>query len=422
MSPLQREFTRLSQRVAQAQRRLQAWRDIPGTLQARVETRLAPAMTGLRDAEHTLVIQLDALLLSPPKGLRLGAARREALTAYLLELCQGLLAHTRDEMLVAIHDRHSRRDLATLAEEERAGTLLQAFAMLDAVFGEGTVRPLPGETDDAFYARAQQRLMQTYQAERAREDDARARRAERRAARKATRSAAKANARSKRGAGDDTGDDTGDHRAGASADATHGPGTAPPENHVDIPAHLAAPPGSNTSPEHSLRALYRRLASALHPDRAPDGDARALRTRQMKDLNAAWDARDLLALLQLQADTLHGSAVHAAVPDDLARDYIALLQVQLERIKGDTRHAADTATPPDIAIAHGRPRDPAQLMQWLEMDLQRVQRNTRILRDTAAGLADPRQRSHVLDDLMGLAESELARRAVDQFVDEVMGP
>lgn len=49
-----------------------------------------------------------------------------------------------------------------------------------------------------------------------------------------------------------------------------------------------------------LRSLFRRLASALHPDRETDAQARARKTALMGEANAAYARKDLVALMQLQ--------------------------------------------------------------------------------------------------------------------------
>ena len=54
--------------------------------------------------------------------------------------------------------------------------------------------------------------------------------------------------------------------------------------------------------ERSIRDVYRRLASALHPDREPDPVERDRKTALMQRVNQANDARDLLALLSLQRE------------------------------------------------------------------------------------------------------------------------
>lgn len=419
-SDLHREFARLTRQVTLAQRRLQAWREAPEALAARVESALAPAMAAQRDAEHRLAIQLDALLRSPPKGLRLGGQRRATLVAHLLDLCRGLLARGHDDTLLAIHDRHSRHRHAALQAEARAEAMGQALAMLDAAFGAGAVRPQPGESDEAFYLRAEQRLFEAYEAERAREDAARARRAQRRATRKAAREDARADAAARRRASGARRDGSGTTAPRpAAADASDMPTGARPDASDTGQARMPPDAGPGATPDDRLRALYRRLASALHPDRAPDGEARARRTLQMKALNAAWEARDLLAMLALQTEAGHGEPAPRAPADAQAQDYIVLLQAQLERLKAEARHAADAATPPDIAIARGRPRDPAQLMQWLEMDVQHARRNAAILGDMAAALTDPQRRREAVDALLDRAEAELMRRALDAFIDDL---
>ena len=50
----------------------------------------------------------------------------------------------------------------------------------------------------------------------------------------------------------------------------------------------------------TLREVYRKLASALHPDREPDIGERERKTALMTEVNTAYERRDLLALLQLQ--------------------------------------------------------------------------------------------------------------------------
>jgi hypothetical protein len=50
----------------------------------------------------------------------------------------------------------------------------------------------------------------------------------------------------------------------------------------------------------TLREVYRKLASALHPDREPDSGERERKTALMSEVNTAYERRDLLALLQLQ--------------------------------------------------------------------------------------------------------------------------
>lgn len=50
----------------------------------------------------------------------------------------------------------------------------------------------------------------------------------------------------------------------------------------------------------SLREVYKKLVSALHPDREPDANERKRKTDLMQRVNQAYEKKDLLKLLELQ--------------------------------------------------------------------------------------------------------------------------
>ncbi|MGA1288974.1 MAG: J domain-containing protein [Rubrivivax sp.] len=62
----------------------------------------------------------------------------------------------------------------------------------------------------------------------------------------------------------------------------------------------------------SVREVYRKLASALHPDRIPEGAERDAMTALMQQANEAYEAQDLLKLLDLQARLDHQASGDAA--------------------------------------------------------------------------------------------------------------
>lgn len=65
----------------------------------------------------------------------------------------------------------------------------------------------------------------------------------------------------------------------------------------------------------SLREVYRKLASALHPDREPDPAQRSAKTALMARVNEAHGRKDLLALLELQLEIEQIDADHLANVD-----------------------------------------------------------------------------------------------------------
>jgi hypothetical protein len=405
-SELQREFIRLSQQVRSAQQRLHDWREMPASMQTQIQTRLLPAMEAMDEQLHRLLIQIDMLLTAPPKGLRLGAQRRALLREYLCDQCLALLAQREDDTLLAIHDRHNDVPLADIKRQAQAHERDLILELLDRRFGRGVLRPQPGESDEAFLMRAQQRLEEAD----ALESERAAAAAQRRAARKAEK-AAKQRATKQQAAAADAAHR--DDRAAPQPGPSH---PFPPE--TDAADAVADTHTAYASPEDRLRTLYRRLASALHPDRARDADTRAARTLTMQRLNAAWEARDLPALLALQAETLHDTA-DAALPDAQARDYIALLKAQLTQLQAENRHAAEQCTPPSIYASRGRPRDPAQLLQWLHADIQYLQMRSRRVEVIAHGLSDAKHRSRVLQMLVEMAGDHLIQRDLEDVFDEI---
>jgi len=91
----------------------------------------------------------------------------------------------------------------------------------------------------------------------------------------------------------------------------------------------------------SLREIYRKLASALHPDREPDPVQRDAKTAQMQRVNQAYDNRDLLSLLQLQLDIEQIDTHHVAdVGDQRLRHYNEVLGEQLEELKDEVHDVA----------------------------------------------------------------------------------
>jgi curved DNA-binding protein CbpA len=80
--------------------------------------------------------------------------------------------------------------------------------------------------------------------------------------------------------------------------------------------------------------VYRKLVSALHPDRASDDADRAMRTAQMKRVNRAYEAQDLLGLFALQLEIEQVDAAHLAqATAERARHYNQVLAAQLEDLQ-----------------------------------------------------------------------------------------
>ena len=77
---------------------------------------------------------------------------------------------------------------------------------------------------------------------------------------------------------------------------------------------------SQQDAQSALRAIYRQLASMLHPDREPDALERVRKTELMGQVNAAYARRDLMALLmlQLRCEQIDASAMARLTTEKMA--------------------------------------------------------------------------------------------------------
>ena len=86
--------------------------------------------------------------------------------------------------------------------------------------------------------------------------------------------------------------------------------------------------------QQSLREVYRRLVSLLHPDRELDEVERLRKTVLMVEANAANARQDLLALLQIQWRVLaQNSDAIAQIADDKLRQFNLMLDKQLTTLE-----------------------------------------------------------------------------------------
>ncbi len=373
-SPLQREFDRLTRRIEESQALLAAWQQQPAMIVQKYRTKMEPVLRQLTDAQKTMVVQLDALLTSPPKGLRMTARRRDALTDCLLHIIENVIAHGgADDTLIDIHDRHSDEPMAEIAQHDEAEQEAEIIEMFRQMFGEASIERGADESHEAFVERAQARLLDAMGAEERKKDAQRQKRADKRSGKKSAKK------------------------------------------------HNKTPPLSNNeddavSPRPDLlRALYRKLASSMHPDREQDADEKLRKTEAMQGLNTAYQNKDLLSLLKLHNQTMQSNPVAETLAEDTLREYSALLKAQLKSLESDIARAIDDATPPGILMMHGRIKRPEQLEQLMDADILEMARSVENMRATVRDLENPKLRANVIKDLVAMTDERLMLDAFEQI-------
>lgn len=140
----------------------------------------------------------------------------------------------------------------------------------------------------------------------------------------------------------------------------------------------------------ALRTIYRQLVSALHPDRENDPHERDRKTGLMKQVNAAYERRDLLALLQLQ---LQAALADGDMVAHLAREKLVSLTVLLkERVRVLTQELYDIEMRTraefemerfDPLSAGSLKRHMRELQRGLQYDIAMMKRDLQQVQDDA---------------------------------------
>jgi len=141
----------------------------------------------------------------------------------------------------------------------------------------------------------------------------------------------------------------------------------------------------------SVREVFRKLASALHPDRASDEADRARRTALMQRVNSAYAAQDLLALFALQLEIEQVDAEHLAqASSERMRHYNRVLVAQLEELK-DEIESQVAAFGMDFGVEPWRRLNPRKLTPLLDEEvlqiraaLMQLQRDLQLLSEPAS--------------------------------------
>lgn len=318
------------QRALQRVQRLQAQRDAQEQ-QGLAHQRLWAAEVLPLQRQHLQVQRDLALRLADWREAddpRLNSAQRHTLREALCARLRALCAQGQAD-LAPLHDRHSPLTLAQWRQAQAAAVHAQVADWL----GDGWADHAPADDPDAVWDAARQR----WQRERAERE---ARRQARRQARQARRAALD-------------------------------PGATAPR---------AGTPEHTDTPDTVLRRLYRQLASALHPDRAPDDAERQRRHHLMGEVNAAYAQRDLLTLLRLQGDA--APAERLAALTRLLQEQTARLERLRQHEQQDWRHR--------LGLPDGTPWDDGALARhrqalgsaWAER-LAQAQRDLAQLQDVA---------------------------------------
>ncbi len=347
LSKAQQTFNRLIDKIRRLREELALWQAYDDKHRRFVAEKILPLHGQIRAAKIDL-LRLADRLLGEAQSLRLGKVQRRKLRGLLCSVADDVLGDAPDAEVEAIHDRHAGERW----QDQQAAELAEAEAMFGAMLGDDAVKGHDAKTFDDFARHVAGKM-----AEQA-DDEERQRELQARAAGPAGKRAAAAAER----------------QAQAQREASQ-----------------------------SVREVYRKLASALHPDREPDAAERERKTRLMQQANEAYGRDDLLALLTLQLELDHIDEAHlAGLPDAritlynrVLRDQVSALEQEIDAVKLPLRQSANLSPFDQL-------KNPAWVDYAVQRDLADMQRLLRDIRADTEALADPQRRSA---SIAGMPES-----------------
>ena len=343
-SKAQRLFNKLIGQIQQQRDLLAQWQQFESRFQQRMATELQPAQAQLTAARLKLLRLLDQLHTDQQADPRLSKPLRRKLRAWIPQLATTVLQDGPNAEAEAVFDRYSDVSHADRQQIE----LAEAEAMFGHILGE--------EMIDGHQAESVEDLM-----------------------RHAAEGLARAQA---------------DHAAQAAGrpQARSAKAQAAQQRQADAAEQAAQQAGQ------SVREAFRKLASALHPDRETDPAAREHKTRLMQQANQAYERNDLLTLLSMQLDLEQIDGQHLAnLPEARLAHYNRVLREQLAALQQELGEC--TA---HFRVGMGlnqRELTPSVVDNALGRDIQDLRHFTRLIELDIAQLRDPTTRRNALANI-----------------------
>ncbi|MDW3686066.1 J domain-containing protein [Cupriavidus sp. CV2] len=324
LSKGQKAFNALIKQLEKRRARLGAWEAVTPAFQQKYNSTLLPLEQTYTDLQIRMVHCLDQV--HGQKGLT--KSERHKIARLIPELAGDLVGERDDTELKAIYNRYSQFDYDSEAAAELEDMKSALEAMLGVELGDNLDMSSPEEVLQRAHAQVQQRQAKEDADHRARE--------ERRTERK----------------------------------------KSPRQIAAEARAHA-----EQAQISLSIREIYRKLASALHPDRETDPLERDRKTALMQRVNQAYSKNNLLQLLELQLELEHidQSAINS-ISEDRLRHYNKILKGQLRELDHEIGHVEtgfrlSYGIPPFVELS------PSTIMRNLASEIVGLQQSVRDLEE-----------------------------------------
>lgn len=141
----------------------------------------------------------------------------------------------------------------------------------------------------------------------------------------------------------------------------------------------------------SIREIYRKLASALHPDREKDPQERERKTQLMQRANEAYERGALLELLELQIEIEHiDQAYLSTLASNKVQQYVEILKRQVRDLDVEINRV-ESGLVYEFGLKPYQKLSPLTVLQIIQEDVVSTQIQIRKLKTDIDRLADLRQ-------------------------------
>jgi hypothetical protein len=338
----QKAFNTLIRQIEKRRERLRAWETVRPSFQKQYVDVFLPLVRASTDLQVKMVHRLESAW--GQKGLT--KVERRTISQVITGLAADLIDESEDAQLKLLYNKHSQSDYDSEAAAEREDMKMALEAMLGVELGDDLDMKSP---EDVL-----QRVHASIEEQQAREEAENHAREERRSKRKKS------------------------------------------------PKQLAAQAQEEAEQaelSQSIREVYRKLASALHPDREADPLERERKTALMQRANQAYGRNDLLTLLELQLEMEHidRRAINE-ISEDRLKHYSKILKEQVAELDAEIVHVEygfreSYGIPPFIDVA------PGTVLRNLANDIAELGRAIRDLEADLLVFEDPKQTKGWLKEL-----------------------
>ncbi len=168
----------------------------------------------------------------------------------------------------------------------------------------------------------------------------------------------------------------------------------------------------------SLQEVYRKLASSLHPDREQDPAERDRKTALMKQVNNAYETKDLLRLLELQLEAEHiDQATINTMTQTRLKHYNQILSQQSKELQGEISMIC-YGLAIRFEIAQEALSTPIKIMRILEADIQAIKQDILKLQKDLVAFQDVKNIKHFLKSYSTAPQSFFEEEEIDMDLED----